>query len=210
MVKTNPLEKTSNSRLQSWIQSIEIMIIWPSYIILRKCWAKTTQQRFVPYWYLKVKHCYKDQSPWTWFQQPLCCLCSVPVMINTTNLFSINTKTLPEPVFFQLKLDGHSCKCLGPWSHKDFQWFSVFLSILIELVRPPQSHQKLPSELASWIPLSPKIQNAASKTMGVRIPVCLNQDSKCVFLFLEELRSSMSGFQRPFLVQIQSVSLLSW
>ena len=164
------------------------------------------------YVYLKIKHCYKDQSPWTRFQQALHCLCSVPVMINTTNLFSVNPKTRHEPVFFQLKLDGHSCKCLGPWCHKDFQGFSVCFSILIELVsdRPPQSHQKLPSELASWTPLSPKNQNAASKSMGVRIPVCLNQDSKCVFLFLEELRSSVSGFRRPFLVQFQSVSLLSW
>lgn len=159
---------------------------------IKKMLSKTTQQRFVPYWYLKIKHCYKDQSPWTRFQQALHCLCSVPVMINTTDLFSINTETLHEPVFFQLKLDGHSCKCLGPWCHKDFQWFSVFLSILIELVsdRPPQSHQKLPSELASWTPFSPKNQNAVSKSMGVWIPVCLNQDSKCMYLPFPSERNS--------------------
>lgn len=113
---------------------------------------------------------------------------------------------------FRLSAMGTAANARGHDASKTFNDLFVFLPILIELAsdRHPQSHEKLPSELASWTAVSPKNLNATSKSVGVRNPMCLNQDSKFVFLFLEEHRSSMFGFLRPFLVQFQPVRLLSW
>ena len=91
-------------------------------------------------------------------------------------------KPLPEP--------GHSSKCMVLQCLKTLQWFLMFLSILIEFVSDG-SHNHIKSCLQSWPLGTFFVLNATSKSVDIHGAMCLKQDSKSVFLFLEKTRQSL-------------------
>lgn len=150
-----------------------------------------TAEKFAPCRYLKIKLSYKDQSRLTGPRLGLHHTMLHPdedqhrlYGSSSTSTKSSEARGLP----FQVECNEHSCQCTDLRCLKDPQRFSVFLSVLIEFVSDisPQSGRKPPSKFASWSIHTPKNLNTINKSTDISIPMCLKQDSRFVFLFLEE------------------------